>query len=439
MIFAIAVLQLLFLGYYIYIGNKKQGLTFWVDPSKIFVLLWVTTICLYNFQFSGLYSPTLQINLIVMLIIAAIILILRKNSISSEEAVALLDEIDKENSYNTYYLVSNIIFFMAVPTFINNVLHYGLAILAENKIGKQPMEHYSSYIVYMLTLCAQIKYILYRNFKNKKDLAVLAISVLVLFLTLNRGPIAFLFTTIYIYEVIHFIKIKDRISKRKIYISISAAVLAMVIFLQLFAYVGNVRMEYALNKYNKTLQQHYKMSDYMPDSLVWVYMYLTSPMDNAAHAMGSQEVQFTYFNNLLYPFIKLSANIVGKGNEYRQWLNQRKTLSPHLAESVGLTADSFIVEAYQDLGYVGVLVYIGIYCGLIYFTMRLIRRKTDFSAVGAMVIYSNTLNLLLWSVFVNSLKIPILLLNIMAVVAVELNHKYKLLPRLYALIKKKVR
>jgi oligosaccharide repeat unit polymerase len=436
MILFLAIAQLVFLIFFIYRGSKKQGLTFWVDPSKIFIILWVTTICLYNFQLSSLYEPTLEINLVAMFIIVLIILLLGRSSITKGEVIERFEQIKKEDAYKRYNVIINIIFIIGVTVFTLNVLYYGLAILKENRIDKQPMQHYSAYLVYMLTLCAQVKYIVFRTFRSKWDLAILITSVGVLFLTLNRGPIFFLITTIYIYEVIGFIRIKDKLSKRKLLASVGALLLAVIITLQLFNYVGNIRIKFALNKNGKTIQQHYRMNEMVPSSLVWGYMYLTSPLDNAAFSLKNQEVEYTYFNKLLYPFIKFSANIVGQGDEYKQWLNSRKSFVPHLQKNVGLNVSSFITEAYQDLGYIGLLFYIGIYCALVYFTMRIIKRKTLFSSIAVFTIYSNTLNMLLWSVFVNSLKIQILLMNLILVVAVEFEAKFKLFSKMKAFGKK---
>lgn len=436
MILFLAIVQLMFLIFFIYRGSKKQGLTFWVDPARIFVILWVTTICLYNFQLSSLYEPTLEINIVVMFIILLIILLLGRFSINKEEVIERFEQIKDEDAYKRYSFLTNIIFVIGVTVFIMNALYYGLAILQENRINKQQMQHYSAYLVYTLTFCAQVKYIVFRSFKKRSDLIMLLVSVGVLFLTLNRGPIFFLITTIYIYEIIQFVKIKEKFSKRRILASYGSLAIAVVITLQLFNYVGNMRIGYALKKYNKTIQQHYGMNEMMPSSLVWGYMYLTSPLDNAAFSIKNQEVEFTYFNKLLYPFIKLSANIVGQGDEYKQWINSRKSFVPHLEKRAGLNVSSFIAEAYQDLGYAGLLIYIGLYCALVYFTVRIIKRKTMFSSIGVFTIYSNTLNMLLWSVFVNSLKIQILLINLILVLALELDSKFKLSSKLVALGKK---
>jgi|GEM_PF-5021103 len=73
----------------------------------------------------------------------------------------------------------------------------------------------------------------------------------------------------------------------------------------------------------------------------------------------------------------------------------------------------------QDLGYVGVIIYVSIFVALAYFGIALIKRKIKFSALGAIIIYINILNMLLWSVFVNSLKIPVLILNILLILLIE--------------------
>jgi len=365
-----------------------------------------------------------MINGVVILIWGSFLVLSRFMKLEEEDILHIFKELKDKDHRKTYSILSNCIFIIGALVFAYNVYKHGLAILEENKIDKQPMDHYSGYIVYMLVLVAEIKYVLIRNFKKLGDVVVFLLSCVILFLTLNRGPIAFLFITIGLYEVFNFINIKETLSSKKKYSIYGGFILAIGIFITFFGIVGNLRMEYVLeNIYERTLWQHYGVGEYMPSGLLWVYIYLTSPLENAAYSLGNQVINYGYFNNLFYPFIKFFANLAGQGEAYKQWLINRGSYIPYLDKKVGLNAGSFIPEAFQDFGVLGFLVYLLIYVAIAYMAIRIIKKKAGVSSISKILIYTNITSLLIWSVFVNSFKIPILLMNIMLLVIVEWENK----------------
>lgn len=322
--------------------------------------------------------------------------------------------------------------------FIYNGYKHGLAIAEENKIGKQELDHYAGYIVYMLVLCAEIKYVLFRNYGRWIDLVILLLSTALLMLTLNRGPMAFLFITIGLYEVFNFINIKEYLQKRTKYMIYGGFIALVLAFVWFFGYIGDMRMKYVMeNVYGRTLAEHYGVSELMPSGFLWVYIYLTSPLENIAFSLTNQVVNFTYFNNLFYPFVKFFANILGKGAEYKEWLMGQATYIPYLEKKVGLNAGSFIPEAFQDLGVAGFVVYLGIYMALAYFSIKLIKNRGRLSSISKILIYTNITSILLWGVFVNSFKIPILIMNIMILLVIEFDYRMGYSERLLRKISKR--
>lgn len=426
--------------YYIIRGIKIQGTSFWIDSNKIFVLIWITTLCLYDFKFSFLYNPTIEINIIVIVMSSVFVIASKSRSIKKDDIIKLFEGLKDKNKYKKYSRISNVIFAFGSITFLLNVAIFGLAIFSKNKINKQGMNHYSAYIVYMLVLCGQIKYILLRKFKKKSDLAVLIATVFILFLTLNRGPLVFIIVTVYIYEIANLICAKSSLTKKKIYLTLGIMVLGGFIFLFVFSYVGNMRMSYALGSVlHETLQEHYGMSKYVPKVFVWLYIYATSPLENVAYSIAHQDMQFTYFNNLLYPFIKFFANIVGYGDVYKNWLMSRVTFTPYLDSKVGLNVSSFIFDALKDFSYIGIVLYVGIYFALTYYSISLINRRKTFSSIGTLIIYSNVFIILILSIFENSLKVPVPLLNLILIFLVELNWEYGYLSKFFIFIKNRVK
>lgn len=418
----IGIIQAIILSFILVKLMKKRGISILGDGIVLMLILWLVNISLYNLQLSKLYKPNWQINIIVFIICILFYFISKKIWLEENDIILIVEEIqENKNDYNIYSIITNTLFVIAFIVFWINVSKYGLAILEKNKIDKQRMDHYAGYIVYMLVLCSQIKYILFRARKKISDLIIFILSVGTLALTLNRGPIAFIFSAIYIYEIFNLIKIKKQISKKKLYTIYGVMIITLIVLLNLFAYIGDMRMEYVLeNVYYRTLNEHYKVPESVPSYILWAYIYLTSPLENIAFSLVNQSIQFTFFNNLFYPFIKFGANILGMGTQYKYWLESRGAYIPYLDDEVGLNVSSFISDAMQDLGYIGVLIYIGIFIIFAYFGLALIKKKVNFSALGRIVIYANILNILFWSVFDNSLRIPILLLNIIFVVFIEL-------------------
>ena len=422
MFYFIGIIQLLLLAVFVCKGFKKQGLSILGDSVKLMFILWVVNISLYNIKLSKLYNPTWHINLVVLLICFVFFIASKKIYIDEKDILSNIEELkSNKEDYKIYSIISTLIFIVASIFFWISVKKYGLAILSENKINKQQIDHYAGYIVYMLVLSAQFKYILFRANKKIIDGIVFVLTMVTLVLTLNRGPIAFIIVAIYIYELFNLVKIKNNISKRKLYTIYAVLILTFIVFLQFFGYIGDMRMEYVLeNVYSRTIEEHYQIGTNMPSGFLWGYVYLTSPLENASFSLINQSVQFTYFNNLFYPFIKLFANLAGMGDGYKNWLMGREAYTPYLQDTVGLNVSSFIPEAMQDLGYLGVFIYVAIYVGLAYFSIALIKKKLKFSAIGSMIIYVNILNILFWSVFSNSLKIPVLILNILIVIFIEI-------------------
>jgi len=419
----LALLQLLIFIVIIRKFIKEKGVVILVDQVKIMFILWIVALMLYDFQLSTLYNPTIQINIIVMVIWGSFLIMTKFAFLEKEDVYLLFKDFNNKDSYKLYALASNIIFIIAAMVFIFNVKKHGFAILEENKIDKQGLDHYAGYIIYMLVLCGEIKYILFRNYRKWSDLLVLLGSIGILYLTLNRGPIAFLFITIGIYEVFNFVNIEERLTKKQKYFIYGGFIITILAFIWFFGYIGNMRMKFVLEEvYKRTLWEHYGMPMWIPSGLLWIYVYLTSTLENVAYALAHQLILgFTLMGNLFYPFVKLFANLLGKGDIFKGWLMSKGRYVPHLESEVGLNAMTFIPESFQDLGIVGFMIYVALFAALAYLSLRLIKSRKYFTSIGGIIIYTNIASILIWSIFVNSFKnTPILILNIFGILLIEL-------------------
>ena len=410
------------LGIVLYVFHrhiKRKDFCVFVDGIKIMMLLWLGNIALYNLQVSELYKPTIMINIVVGMISILMFIIARKISLTKLDVKNLISNFEISKYNKLYSYVTTGVFILASIIFLININKYGLAILGDNKIEKQRLGDYDAYIIYMLALVGQAKYILFRNTKKIHELGIFILSLGMLVLTLNRGPIAYVAITILIFEFFKFINNFGDFSKNK---KITLGIILfgfIVLCIWGFGYIGDLRMEGVLAQKGITINQHYRMPSWIPSSLVWVYIYLTSPLENAAFAIAAGGVDLTFLNKLFYPFIKLFNNLTGNGENYKMWLESRGQYEPYLWKEVGLNAKSFIPDAMQDLGVFGVAIYLVLYIGLIVFGIYVLKNRKRFSAIGAILIYTNIISIILWSVFQNSLSIPILILNIMFVVFIE--------------------
>lgn len=438
MYFYIGVIQLLILTVMLFKYLKSSGIVVFADGIKLMLFLWLANIGLYNISISKLYNPNYQINIVVIFICIIFFLVGRRKYIKAEDIKISMKEIeDNKEDYIIYKWITNILFLVAFLVFWKNTIKHGLAIFDENKIDKQVIDHYDAYIIYMLVVVAQIKYILFRAKRSFAELIMFILSLGTLMLTLNRGPIAFIVASCYIYEIFNLIKNKDRMSKKILYSIYGGFILVGLIFIYFFGVIGDMRMEYVLNNIlHKTINEHYLMPTWVPSGILWIYIYLTSPLENAAFAIAGGGVNFTFFNNLFYPFIKLFANIIGKGEAYKQWLISRGSYQAYLDEEVGLNATSFITDGMQDLGYIGLIVYILIFLALAYLGVQLIKKRIA-SSIGSIIIYANIINILLWSVFSNSLRIPTLILYILFIGFVEVLRKVGVFNRFFNLLNRR--
>ena len=68
--------------------------------------------------------------------------------------------------------------------------------------------------------------------------------------------------------------------------------------------------------------------------------------------------------------------------------------------------------------------------------MQLIKKRIT-SSIGSIIIYANIINILLWSVFSNSLRIPTLILYILFIGFVEVLRKVGVFNRFFNLLNRR--
>jgi len=274
---------------------------------------------------------------------------------------------------------------------IYQVSTFGATIFQENMVNRISGEHYVNYFVNLLQVSLMLSYISIKlkvNSNIKLMKFIFLCSLVLLSLQMNRGAFTpFLFVYIYINYLISYVNNSVDKWMRKLLI-------VGIVFVLFFGFFGDLRVKYVMEEvYHTTVNQHYGMSDYWPTSFVWIYMYLTSPLENAGRIFMEQEVWVYHYGfNMLYPFLApLSKGLfVNHGNFY----------SP-LEADMGLNVYTFIPDAITDFGIVGPYIYM-IYLFVLYFI-----GFSLFKNIYGLLCYVNIVHLGAWMFFVNAFAIAV--------------------------------
>lgn len=376
---------------------KQNGFKFIFNPNHIMIITWSLVGFLYNLALTYLYYPSIIINLLLSMIILTYCIMdnIIKTDIKNIKVTKYIDyEILKKDRRFTIVLL-----FLASFALYLTYQSYGFVIFNENKINKQQLKF--GYFIFFSVLSGQISYINLRKNFNFKDVAIFIVSVLILIITLNRGPIFYIITSMILYEIKNSKKINSKV------------ILFIILFVFLMGYIGDLRLKYVLeNIYFKSLKDLYLMKVNLPNSLIWIYIYITSPLENARYAIENITLKkYTMFNQLFYPLIKFIANLFGKGNIYKEYVVSNTTYYPYLDNVCGLNVSSFIYTAFEELNIIGFLVYLVMYLLISFISIKILNNK-NINVDDKIILYSNIVQILLWSIFVNSFAIGTNLLNI---------------------------
>lgn len=293
--------------------------------------------------------------------------------------------------YNTKTFNLFIIVFFIIGTAANiyQVTTYGTTLFNENKVDRINGDHYVDYLVNMLQFSMCMSYVSIK-FKTTSYLwffkVIFVVSIFLLFLKLNRGAYSFMLI-VYIY--ITYIEAYKLQKKRRWLLKMGIIV---VVFATAFGIVGNIRLEYVLeNIYHTTVNAHYGMSEIYPSAFVWVYIYITSPLENASQILMNQEVWDYHLGfNLFYVFLAPVSKMI--------W-GDHGNLFPPLNATVGLNVSTFIPDALVDFGILGPYVYMIVLVLLYYIAIKSMKNIYGFLCFLAIVHNS------LWLIFTNAFNI----------------------------------
>ena len=223
------------------------------------------------------------------------------------------------------------------------------------------------------------------------------VSLFFVFSEMSRGPFVFWFTGMIMFELCQFVK-RNRskyLSKKQLIFLILMAIL----FIYVFGMIGDFRTN---SIFRNGASVFYKMPEKCPSGFTWIYIYITSPLENMRYILNEEIVHhFSYFNKLLYPVIKFGANIIGMGDQYATYVQGFNDVYAYLKPQYGLNVSTFMADAYSDLGLFGIIVYLICYDVIAYFVHRILVKK-NIIAMSKSIIFPIVIQIAIWSIFSNS-------------------------------------
>ena len=221
-----------------------------------------------------------------------------------------------------------------------------------------------------------------------------ALFTLIIAAGLDRGPIVWILTGVLIYELFSYAQRRGRVTIS--FKTFSIILILLIVTLWAFDAFGGTRTS---SQGITNVAEHYRMNVYMPGGLTWVYIYITTPLENARYAIEYLAGgALTVGAQLFYPFIKIIANCFGLDGMFTQWLSANTTVYAYLKPAAGLTVGSFLMDAIQDFSYFGIIIYPFAY-GLMSLFVKSILETSRLSPFTRTIAYALIYQEALWSIF----------------------------------------
>lgn len=419
------VLLLLLLLIYLVKEYIDHGIYFVLNIGKAAFIIWLFVAGLYNLKLCRFYHPNIEIEVIIIFVCINFYCVSKISFNNLNNIINLSENLHRNITATNkcairYYRYVKILFASGAFSFAITRLTHGFTLLNKNKIIRTELSF--GYLYNSLVVCGIYFYIIFRTKKLKRGgtsaFILFFSSLTMLVFLLNRGTVAFILTGIVFYEFLKYCaKTKQMYLSKKMILF-----LVVLVFVGLigFGYFGELRFKEVLSyAYHTTLVDFYGLSKDMPSGLGQFYVYLTSPIDNMANVFVNQKVNsYMWFTNLFYPFIKVISSIFGFNKNFSNYMNLMYNITPYLKPIAGLNVMSFLADAYQDLGYFGIIIYVLCYDFIIYLANKVL--KSGLLPISKLLIYNFMFHMILWSVFTNSVfRLATLWVNIFFVFIID--------------------
>lgn len=377
---------------------RRESIFFLFNYARLGLFIWTLGLGLYNLELSKLYKPNFTVNLIGTIVIINFVLLAKIIPIKSRTIIRIFEEIKLPK--RSFILALYFTFFLGFLSFYKNLKAGLLRFFVTNKGIRADIS--LSYFFHALVVVSICFYILCRE--ERKPLKkiwyffMFLISSFIEFTNLARGPLMFIGIGIIFYELYKYI-IKRKSIKFKTK-EIIIFILLAIIAVWSFGAIGDSRTK---TMFGTSATNYYKMTYNYPSGFTWIYIYLTSPLENLRFSISNSIIdKYSYFNQMLYPIIKFFANIIGQGDVYRDYVNSFDAMNPYLWDKVGLNMSTFITSAFLDAGFFGLFVYLFAYDLIAYFLNKIII-SNKINSISKIVIIPLLLQIPVWSIFTNSI------------------------------------
>lgn len=295
-----------------------------------------------------------------------------------------------------YKFIMFVFYLIGVVASIYQIKNYGTPLELENKVNRPIGDHYVQYLVNLLTISGSMAYILLRSNKRGKFISffVFISSIGLLSVWLNRGAFTPILLVVIYYEYT-LAYLKGNFKKFLV-----LCIIVTLTFIIFFGYIGNVRTEYVFeNVFRYSINYHYGMNENIPSSIVQLYIYLTSPLENMSRIFYNQDVyEYKFGQLMIYPFIAPIVKYFDIGVKY--------PFIPPLDSIAGLNVSTFLADSFTDFGFLGAYIYM-LY---LIFLMRVAERRFGSNIFG-FLLYTSIINISLWMAFDNAFAIGPFMIN----------------------------
>lgn len=392
------IILLIILMVYCFLCVKKEGILFIFDYARLGFIIWTLALGLYDLQISNLYHPDIMVNFVGTFVIINFILLMKILPNDTNRLIDICKNIKLPKRGFLYALYFTL--FLGLVSFLKNFNSGLLRFYISNKGMRASIElPYFFHAMVVVSICF---YILFREEKKKRKkiiyLIFSAVTIFLEFTNLARGPLVFWLVGILFYELCKFII--RRGSYKVTLKQINIFILLFVVVIWGFGVIGDSRTS---GIFGNTATVYYQMPNNIPSGFTWIYIYISSPLENLRYSLANDVInEYGFFNKLLYPIIKFIANILGQGANYKDYVNSLDSISPYLWNKVGLNTSTFAADAYLDANIIGIIVYLIIYDLIGIFLHKLIINKR-INNISKLIIYPLILEITIWSVFTNSI------------------------------------
>lgn len=394
---------------------EKDGILFFLDLNRIGMIIWCFGTGLYDLGLSDLYHPDFLINAISFVVVCIFWVF---ESISQADVVVLrrlFSELKLPNNV-FYWIALALIAFASFAAFKVNADAGMLRGLSDNP--GMVVEFQGGYL-YRLTVPVAIVFYFAGRLAKQKLLKVMSFALFATFFyftacDLSRGPILWILTGCLLFELLNYVHKTGKIKiTGKTFLLLCASFFAIIFAFDSF---GSIRTASLFS----SVSSQYQMNVDVPDGITWIYIYISSPLENARHAVENLTVTTpTIGCCLFYPFIKLGANLFGLDSGFVAWLESSKTVYSYMATDPGLTVGSFLIDAYQDFSFLGIAVYPAFY-GLVSIVVKKMLSWKKLSSLTKLVIFALAIQEPLWSIFDNTVFSGPLWVCAFAMIAIDL-------------------